>query len=120
MTTAIVGEAPSCRILAQSRNLDRLSATDTSLRRPLSDLSYDAVVLEVARRFEADCHPIPLDFDNKDARPTSAESQKYQLRGGAGDGRSIVTALSHRFAAPIGARVATVYIGDEMGTTCGP
>ena len=103
--------------LLHPRTVEKLGAAalDPGLRRQLFSFSYITVVHELARRLDADCHPIPIDFTNQDARPTSDECQQYQKRRGAGDGRSIVTAPPHLLTMPTGAEAMAVEIGDEMG-----
>ena len=76
-------------------------------------LDYQMVIRECAAAWQKEGNPLPCDFDNADARPTSEEEREYQLVRGHGDGRTIKT-VDH-------ARVATGHAGviDHGSATAG-
>lgn len=52
-------------------------------------IDYLQAVCDYASRWHEAGLPVPKDYLNSDAQPSSLEQRRYQLRRGPGDGRSV-------------------------------
>ena len=89
------------RFPASSAALARLDAS-CDLPTPLQ---YEHVVADFAVRWHAAGFPVPADYLNPDARPSSQSDRRYQSRRGPGDGRqvdAVVPADRHQLAIAAG------------------
>ena len=96
-----------------------LASLDTGVDPP-TPLCYERVISDFAVRWHAAGFPVPKDYANPDARPSSQNSRRYQSRRGPGDGR-VVDAVTphdwHQSAVSSGALSHLVFDHDEAALT---
>ena len=65
-----------------------LARLDTGVAAP-TPLCYEHVISDFAVLWHAAGFPVPKDYANSDARPSTTDERRYQSRRGPGDGRTV-------------------------------
>ena len=75
---------------------------------PLPPPLYNEAIIRFARQWHLGGNPVPHDFRNPDARPSSAAEREYQWQRGHGDQRRPLLAEPHLFLEPTHEVVASI------------